>query len=69
MKACAIVFQSAGENIGGCDPKCADPSLARRTYASSINSTDYDQFSYDYGVMSNTGPRTTAYVSTVNDVV
>ena len=69
LKACSIVFQSAGENVGSSDPQCADPNLDRRTYTSSINSTDYDQLSYDYGVVSNLGSRPTTYSSSVNSIV
>ena len=69
LKACSIVFQSAGENVGGSDPRCADPNLARRTYTSSINSTDYDQFSYDYGVIANLGSRPKTYSPSVDSIV
>jgi hypothetical protein len=69
LKSCAVLFQSAGENVGSSDPQCSDLNLARRTYTSSINSTDYDQLSYDYGVMSSTGSRSTIYSPTVNTLV
>ena len=69
LKACSVIFQSAGENVGSSNPQCTDTSLSRRTYASSINSTDYDQLSYDYGVISNLGARSTIYSSTVNTLV
>ncbi len=69
LKSCSVIFESAGENVGGSNPQCNDLSLARRTYTSSINSTDYDQLSYDYGVISNLGSRPTTYSSTVNTLV
>ena len=69
LKSCAVIFQSAGENVGSSDPQCTDPSSARSTYTSSINSTDYDQLSFDYGVISNLGSRSTIYASTVNTIV
>lgn len=69
LKSCAVIFQSAGENVGSSDPQCTDPSYARRTYTSSINSTDYDQLTYDYGVISNLGSRTTIYADNVNTIV
>jgi hypothetical protein len=69
LKACSVIFQSAGENVGSSNPQCADTSLSRFTYTSSINSTDYDQLSYDYGVISNMGPRSTIYSPTVNTIV
>ncbi len=69
LKACSIIFQSAGENVGSSNPQCTDTSLSRFTYTSSLNSTNYDQLSYDYGVISNLGPRSTAYASNVNTLV
>ena len=69
LKACSVIFQSAGENVGSSNPQCTDPNLARRTYTSSSNSTDYDQLVYDYGVISNLGTRTTVYASNVNTLV
>jgi hypothetical protein len=69
LKSCAVIFQSAGENVGSSDPQCTDPNSARNTYTSSINSTDYDQLSFDYGVISNLGSRSTIYSSTVNTIV
>ena len=69
LKACSVVFQSAGENVGSSNPQCTDTNLARRTYTSSINSTDYDQLVYDYGVISNLGSRPTTYASNVNTLV
>lgn len=69
LKACSVVFQSAGENVGSSNPQCTDANLARRTYTSSINSSDYDQLVYDYGVISNTGSRSTTYASNVNTLV
>lgn len=69
LRACSITFQSAGENVAGSGPQCMDTNIARRTYASSANSSDYDQLSYDYGVISNTGPRLTNYADSVNTIV
>jgi hypothetical protein len=69
LKSCAVIFQSAGENVGGSNPQCTDPNLALRTYTSSINSTDYDQLSYDYGVISNMGSRSTVYAANVDTIV
>ncbi len=69
LKACSVIFQSAGENVGSSNPQCNDLSLSRRTYTSSINSTDYDGLTYDYGVISNLGSRTTIYSSDVNTLV
>jgi hypothetical protein len=69
LKACSVIFQSAGENVGSSNPQCTDPGLSRFTYTSSVNSTVYDQLSYDYGVISNLGPRSTTYASTVNTIV
>lgn len=69
LKACSVVFQSAGENVGSSNPQCTDTNLARRTFTSSINSTDYDQLVYDYGVISNLGSRPTTYASNVNTLV
>lgn len=69
LKSCSVIFQSAGENVGSSNPQCTDPSLSRRTYTSSINSSDYDQLSYDYGVISSLGSRTTIYADTVNTLV
>ena len=68
-KSCAIVFQSAGENVGSSDPQCVDPNLSRRAHTLSTNSTNSGYLSYDYGVISNMGPRSTAYSSTVNTIV
>jgi hypothetical protein len=69
LKSCAVVFQSAGENVGSSNPQCTDPNPLRNTYTSSVNSTDYDQLSYDYGVISNLGSRPTTYSATVNTIV
>ncbi|CAF2512453.1 unnamed protein product [Rotaria sp. Silwood2] len=69
LKPCTIIFQSAGENVGSSNPQCADQSLSRFTYTSSDNSTIYNQLSYDYGVMSNMGARSTIYSTTVNTIV
>ena len=68
-KPCTIVFQSAGENVGSSDPQCVDPNLSRRAYTPSINSTHSDYLSYDYGVISNMGSRSTTYSSQVNTIV
>jgi hypothetical protein len=69
LKACSVIFQSAGENVGSSNPQCTDPNPLTRTYTSSTNSTNYDQLSYNYGVISNLGPRSTIYSSTVNTIV
>ncbi|CAF3632430.1 unnamed protein product [Rotaria sordida] len=69
LKPCTVIFQSAGENVGSSNPQCVDQNLSRFTYTSSTNSTIYDQLSYDYGVMSNMGTRSTIYSSTVNTIV
>ncbi|UJR30625.1 hypothetical protein I4U23_018150 [Adineta vaga] len=69
LKACSVVFQSAGENMGSSNPQCADTSFSRNTYSSSVNSTIYDQLSYDYGVIQNTGVRSTVYADAVNTLV
>jgi hypothetical protein len=69
LKACAVIFQSAGENVGGSNPQCTDPNPSLRTYTSSVNSTNYDQLSYNYGVISNLGARPTTYASNVNTIV
>ena len=69
LRACSVIFQSAGENVGGSDPQCNDLNLARRTFTSSINSYDYDQLSYDYGVIASMGSRSVIYADTVNNVV
>jgi hypothetical protein len=69
LKPCSIVFQSAGENVASSSPQCTDTNIARKTYTSSMNSSDFDQLSYDYGVMANMGTRSTTYSSTVNTLV
>ncbi|CAF0916171.1 unnamed protein product [Rotaria sp. Silwood1] len=69
LKPCTVIFQSAGENVGSSNPQCVDQSLSRFTYTSSTNSTIYDHLSYDYGVMSNMGTRSTIYSTTVNTIV
>ncbi|CAF4036975.1 unnamed protein product [Adineta steineri] len=69
LSTCAVVFQSAGENVGSSNPQCADTSASRMTYTSSTNSTTYDQLSYDYGVIQNMGTRSTNYDDSVNTLV
>jgi hypothetical protein len=69
LKSCAVIFQSAGENVGSSNPQCSDQNILRSTYTSSTNSTNYDQLSYDYGVISNLGSRSTDYSATVNNIV
>lgn len=69
LRSCNVIFQSAGENVGSSDPQCTDPNIARRTYTSSNNGSDYDQLSYDYGVISSMGSRSTLYAESVNDIV
>ena len=69
LKSCSVVIQSAGENMAGSNPQCTDISISRRTYSSSVNSTIYDQLSYDYGVIQNTGVRQSSYSDDVNTLV
>ncbi|CAF3743558.1 unnamed protein product [Rotaria socialis] len=69
VKSCAIIFQSAGENVANANPQCIDQSTSRFTYTSSSNSSVYDQLSYDYGVLSDMNIFSTSVSPTVNTVV
>jgi hypothetical protein len=67
VKSCGIEIKSAGENMAGSDEQCVDPGIDRLTYTSTDNSSNFDQMSYDYGVLANLGNRTTDYATNVND--
>ena len=69
LKSCAVIFQSAGENVANANPQCIDQSTSRFTYTSSSNSSFYDQLSYDYGVLSNMGIFSTSISPATNTVV
>jgi len=69
LQACAVKFQSAGENVGTSNPQCTDPNADLYTYSSSVNSTSYDQLTYNYGVIANLGSRSTIYADDVNQIV
>ncbi|CAF2076674.1 unnamed protein product [Rotaria magnacalcarata] len=69
LKSCAVIFQSAGENVANANPQCVDQSISRFTYTSSFNSSVYNQLSYDYGVLSDMDIFSTSVSPTTNTVV